>query len=225
MNITFQTDLLGIPVLAFLASGAGAYLGAYLKRKGEDRATKENLSNLNDQMALITATTKAIEDKISNETWDRQRRWELKKDLFLECSRLVGKAHSMLRKTIGCLQCARDAVEVQSQAAYADQAEEYSDLLGESLRELSGSGMLLLIVSGVDLVTSFLKVVDAFAKAADFLDVQNIAGVEESMEDLDIVIGMFHNSIRAELNIPLDPNSIALVSKVFQGDRMNENAG
>jgi hypothetical protein len=56
--------------IAALVSGLGAYFGAYLKRKGENYATKEDV-------AEITRITKEIEAKISDDTWARQRRWDL----------------------------------------------------------------------------------------------------------------------------------------------------
>ena len=52
----------------------GSYLGAYLKKKGENLATHEDLSHLVKQMQAVTMATKEIEAKTSNEVWDRQRR-------------------------------------------------------------------------------------------------------------------------------------------------------
>ncbi len=47
------------------------YFKAYGAKKGENRAMQEDIRKL-------TTATKEIEAKISNEMWDRQKRWELR---------------------------------------------------------------------------------------------------------------------------------------------------
>jgi len=64
-------------VFAVLVGFWGSFFGAYFKKKGEDRAIQEDIERL-------TETTKRIEAKISNETWDRQKQWELKRDVLLQ---------------------------------------------------------------------------------------------------------------------------------------------
>ena len=72
-----------IPYLwVFITAGAGAYLGAYLKRKGENLATKEDIGEL-------TKTTEEIKAKISDDVWDRQKQWELKRDVVFDAIRVL----------------------------------------------------------------------------------------------------------------------------------------
>jgi hypothetical protein len=61
-------------LLPFMAAGAGAYLGAYLRKKGENLTTHEDIEKLNDQVRVVTTTTKKIEAKISGELWNREKR-------------------------------------------------------------------------------------------------------------------------------------------------------
>jgi hypothetical protein len=72
---TINMDFLPILVTAVVA-GAGAYLGSYLKKKGENLATHEDVDKLVAQVAAVTETTKQIESKISHDVWERQRKWE-----------------------------------------------------------------------------------------------------------------------------------------------------
>ncbi len=58
-------------------SGAVAYLGSYLKKKGENLATHEDIDKLVHQVSAVTTTTKQIEAKISNEAWRRERKSDL----------------------------------------------------------------------------------------------------------------------------------------------------
>lgn len=62
----------------------GAYLGSYLKKKGENLATREDIEGLVEQVSAVTKATKEIEAKISSDVWDRQKQWELKRDLLLD---------------------------------------------------------------------------------------------------------------------------------------------
>jgi hypothetical protein len=75
--------------LGVLAAGLGGYLAGYLKKKGEDRAVQENFDELLRQAGETTERTKKIEAEISNEVWDRQKRWELKRDVLFEATRRV----------------------------------------------------------------------------------------------------------------------------------------
>jgi hypothetical protein len=60
-------------LVTLICAAAGAYLGSYLKKKGENLATKEDIAEL-------TRATKEIEAKISHDVWNRQRQWEMKRD-------------------------------------------------------------------------------------------------------------------------------------------------
>jgi hypothetical protein len=57
---------LATAVITVVVAGGGAYLGSYLKKKGENWATKEDVKEL-------TRITKEIEAKITNEVWHQQR--------------------------------------------------------------------------------------------------------------------------------------------------------
>lgn len=67
-----------------MVSGAGAFGGAFLKKRAEDLETTRNHNEVIRQMSEITKATKNIEAKISSELWDRQKRWELRRDTACE---------------------------------------------------------------------------------------------------------------------------------------------
>jgi hypothetical protein len=69
-----------VGAVSLVGSGFGAFFGAYLKKKGENLATHEDIDKVVLQMSAVTQATKDIEAKISNDVWDRQRRWEMKRD-------------------------------------------------------------------------------------------------------------------------------------------------
>lgn len=73
-------------VVVGVGSFGGAWFGAYFKKKGENYATREDVGEL-------TRITKEIEAKISDEVWNRQRRWEFKRDVLLEATKRLGTYH------------------------------------------------------------------------------------------------------------------------------------
>jgi hypothetical protein len=86
----------GISVVTVLSAGIGAFIGAYLKKKGENFATHEDLNKMVEQMAAITERTKSIEAKISSEVWDKQKHWEMKREVLFEAAKRVAEIHDAL---------------------------------------------------------------------------------------------------------------------------------
>jgi hypothetical protein len=78
-------------LITMLGAGLAAYFGSYLKKKGENLATRGDIGKLVEQVAAVTQTTKEIEARISNEIWDRQKRWELKRDVLFDASKRLSE--------------------------------------------------------------------------------------------------------------------------------------
>jgi hypothetical protein len=76
----------------------GSYLAGYLKQKGQNLATHEDIDKLVDQVRVVTKTTKEIEAKISDEVWDRQKRWELKRDLLVDMLKKISNLQGALQR-------------------------------------------------------------------------------------------------------------------------------
>lgn len=76
-------------LLVFLTAGAGAYFGAYLKRKGENLATKEDIGEL-------TQAAEEIRAKISDDVWDRQKQWEMRRDAVYDAWRALRELETAL---------------------------------------------------------------------------------------------------------------------------------
>jgi hypothetical protein len=76
-----------VPTLLLIGGWAAGYFSSYMNKKGENLATHEDIDKLVKQVAAVTKTTKEIESKISDEVWDRQRQWEMKRDVLFEATR------------------------------------------------------------------------------------------------------------------------------------------
>jgi len=92
-----MTDFtLVLALVPFISAGLGAYFGGYLKKKGENLATHEDVEKVKTDVRIITTTTKEIEAKISNAVWDRQKQWELKREVLFEASRRLAELDDTL---------------------------------------------------------------------------------------------------------------------------------
>ena len=94
-----MTPLLAIVFygIAALAAGAGAYFGSYLKKKGENLATQEDIDKLVEQVSAVTKATEEIKAKISDDVWSRQKHWEMKRDVVFDASRKIARLVEVVR--------------------------------------------------------------------------------------------------------------------------------
>jgi hypothetical protein len=74
-----------LATLAFSAvgGGAGAFLVGYLRRKGENLATHEDIHKLVDQVKVTTAVAEAIKSEVTGQQWVNQERWKHAVDLYI----------------------------------------------------------------------------------------------------------------------------------------------
>ena len=93
-----------LAVVAGASSWVGSYYGAYWKQRGENAATQDDFKELQKQTAALTETTKQIEAEISGDAWDRQKRWELKREVLFEATRRVAAAFEALKDIENVLQ-------------------------------------------------------------------------------------------------------------------------
>jgi tRNA-dihydrouridine synthase len=105
-NSEMQSWEFGMPIITAICAGGAAYFGAYLRKKGENLATHEDLSSLVKQVEAVTQTTKTIEYAISNDVWDRQKRWEMKRDTLMAAVDALGRAREDLMKLIAAFKFA-----------------------------------------------------------------------------------------------------------------------
>lgn len=69
---------------------------SYAGRKGENLATHEDIDMVLEQVKAVTQTTKEIEAKISTDVWDKQKRWELKRDTLFAVAKELSSMENAL---------------------------------------------------------------------------------------------------------------------------------
>jgi len=81
MNVlNLLVDLNSVILIVLVANVFKPFIGSYAARKGENLATKEDI-------AQLTKIAEGIKAKISDEVWDRQKKWELMRDVVIDMIR------------------------------------------------------------------------------------------------------------------------------------------
>ena len=120
-------------VTAKSTSGFGAYLGSYLRKKGENRAIHEDIGKLVDQMKAVTQATKEIEAKISDDVWARQRRWELRRDILLQTMDEIANMQGPLAGVAAAAMSLEDATDEGRKQTALQRMQTASDALGVAM--------------------------------------------------------------------------------------------
>ncbi len=84
----------------FLVAGGGAFLGAYLKNKGKNLATKEDFIDLKKQTDQLTKSTEEIKLEIERRSYLGRQRWEAKRTHYMEIMSILNEIWSDYRKVV-----------------------------------------------------------------------------------------------------------------------------
>jgi hypothetical protein len=143
-------QLINLIALAFAAIAGGFFgwfLKPYLGKKGQDLATHEDADRVLDEVRAVTKTTKEIEAKISGEVWDRQKRWELKRDVLFDAVKKSAAAHQALMKVHAVYQTDKAAM-ARGEPGRMDEHTKASGVLLQATAELDDTYLLVSLVSG-----------------------------------------------------------------------------
>jgi len=80
-----------------------SFLPGYLNKKAENYATHEDINKLVDQVQAVTTATEQIKARISNEVWDRQKQWELRREMIIEISKAISEIEETLLRVKSAL--------------------------------------------------------------------------------------------------------------------------
>jgi hypothetical protein len=130
------------------------YLRGYSAKKGENLATHEDIDKLVDQVSAVTQTAKEIESKISGELWNKQKHWEMKRDVIFEMSKKISGVDDALTSMYSTHMHYRTLAESGQVIDASMKAEALSKVtvnLGKSADAYDGALALMSIVCGLEL--------------------------------------------------------------------------
>jgi hypothetical protein len=194
------TDMgLVVFVSSSLSAGAGAFIGSYLKKKGENLATHEDINKLVDQVKSVTQATKEIEAKISGELWDRQRHWEAKRDSLLSAVKslsLVDRHFSLFRETVD-FGLKNKPPEEQLNRKLFEAVKDYS----EARDMLDEAALLVDMICGETTVLALREVRKIVEQRSELLVKKDVDGADALKKRYHRSLYDFKSALRSELGI------------------------
>jgi hypothetical protein len=144
MNLLLTTV---IATLTFVLGLLASSLRSYVSKKGENLATKEDVAEL-------TRITKSIEARISEDTWARQRGWELKKEAAFETLKELGSLQWRLPVFAALSRGRYQGLDGGPQEKVQQEYEECGKCLNESVNALGRVMMLTRVTCGPEVKTT-----------------------------------------------------------------------
>ncbi len=172
----------GISIVSLLSAGVGAFVGAYLKKKGENLATKEDFRDLKAQTAELKQATKEIEAKIDDQMWNRQRQWEMKRDVLLELIRAMGEIRNAQFAVYSAFKAYKAATFDAERNSLGVRKTESIEAWRVATEKLE-SGRILVAVLGNDPLNESLREFNKFLRRA-YTAVTEDAPEEQFMESM-----------------------------------------
>jgi hypothetical protein len=201
----------GISVITVLSAGIGAFIGAYLKKKGENLATHEDFQTVLTELKETTRTTKEIENKISDAVWDRQKRWEMKRDTMIDIATKAATAKDTLVKLHAIHLPAKNAEAGESPATVAKQIE-LNDAWNTASNDLSRMVVIASLACGAEVRTTLAD----FAMFTSDLSVEIVGGHPEVLvtrsDDFATKYNAITKAMRKEIGNGSEPMFLTDVS-------------
>jgi len=190
--------------MSLLGGWIGSFLGAYLKKKGENLATHEDVDKLVEQMKAITQATKTIESNISDRSWDRQRHWELKRDAVFAVMQALGKADEALHSVSVVILEERKAKDPDQ---FHEARVEAWEKFYEAIEDFDQKRALALIVCGKLMNDTLTSLKEELRSRGLKLGEGEIDSYEDCKPNLAPIFARAFASARHELGIVGESNS------------------
>ena len=160
VNINFYVYL-AVLLLSFLGSLVAIFIGSYLRKRGENYATKADFDTLLAQLRISTHATEEIKNQLSRGTWVDQKRWELKKEIYWDL--LI--ALTMLDNALHLFRFASFNSDGTVRTIKTDKTD-YSVIVGDHMKKLIAAhavGQVILNEESLQALTeTFLKIQEMF---------------------------------------------------------------
>lgn len=139
-------------------------IAAYLKKKAENLATNDDIDKLVEEVSAVTQATKEIEARISSDVWDRQKRWEMKKEVLFEAMKSLSAIEDALLSLDSVLQIEQKEDKTQN-LPWAEIKHENVMKWSRASTRFDESSLFVRVVCGKDAALAF----ETFGAYANFL--------------------------------------------------------
>jgi DNA helicase IV len=134
-----------------VCSGAGRFWVRIYERRARTWPRHEDIDKLVDQVRAVTKATKEIEAKISDEAWDRQKRFEIRKEVLFDAVKRLSEAENALLSLAMVFKAQRE----KGQAVTGEAVSVRLDRWLQASEALDETRLLVGIVCGVETRKAF----------------------------------------------------------------------
>lgn len=202
--MTVSMDLtLALATISFLSGGVGAYLGSYLRKKGENLATHEDIDNLVDQVRAVTTATKEIETRISSDLWDRQKQWELKREILFDAARKLSAIENRLL-SLQTFWRAQMNGEIEGAGSKIRLENKYVTEWQESVRSFEETESLIHVTCSGETMKAFAELGDLLRNTAGKIVGDDSEAYAKTKDERAKKLVLARVAIRKELGIKFD---------------------
>jgi hypothetical protein len=198
----------------FLIVGAAlaAYFGAYFKRRGEDKAVKDGFKDVLKQTRETTDATKRIEARIDDEVWDRQQRWQMKKDMFFEAVKKISAAKDKLTNLYSIYQTYRAGLSSETDERKEKRIKAYSDF-NDAIEGVEEAAMLIDLVCEDELKRAVYELGTFMRRSAAKISDGQTQAFIASLQEFQKLINTMNEAMRKEINLKSQSNGSSTAAK------------
>jgi hypothetical protein len=162
-------------ILAFAVGlFSGSFLPSYLREKGRNLATQEDIQELARQTGILTQTTKEIEARISIGVWSKQQRWDLQKTALLDSLKDLATAETFLVRLVQTFVDTKDRPQ-----GWEARRKEANEKYAERINNFWRTQLAIEILCGTEIASHFQEIDTIFdrvrrtLKKGEFDDIWN----------------------------------------------------
>jgi hypothetical protein len=184
-------------LLNVLIVGLGIYLSSYLKKKAQNLATREEFKELERQTAALTKTTAQIEADIEGSQWDREKRWELKREVLFEAARRVAAAFVALQDLETILQTKLKLPHID----FATDKKDANNKWFQAKSALDESSLFVGVTCGKNMADTLDQYIRLTVTVAASVNLDNAQSYRDSLREIISLNEAIQGAIREELGI------------------------
>ena len=162
-------------ILAFVVGlFSWSFLPSYMREKGKNLATKEDIQELARQTAILTQTTKEIEARLSIGVWSKQQRWDIQKTALLDSLKDLSTAETFLVRLVQTFVDTKDHPQ-----GWETRRKEANEKYAERINNFWRTQLAIEIVCGREIGSNFQEIDTIFdrvrksLKQGDFDNIWN----------------------------------------------------
>jgi hypothetical protein len=149
-------------------------------------------------MRAVTQATKEIESKISNEMWDRQKQWEIKKDAIFDAMKEMGRVeNSLIELMARYIAFKSEIVAEDERQARVDAGTRFQ----QALMSLNRANVLLALVCSDEVRNKISVIVGIGTNVRKHLSTNDVNEANKRTQELMDALSELTFMIRAELRI------------------------